>query len=66
MKKLRMGDEIYRSENEIREEVDQYSDFEHFRDMSRFWTHVDSNLPTRGIIKDSAKASAGYVRMGGM
>jgi hypothetical protein len=63
---VRDGNEIFRDESEIREEVDQYSDFEHYRDMSRFWTHVDSNLPTRGIIKDSYKASAGYVRMGGL
>jgi len=66
MKKLRMGDEIYRSESEIREEVDQYSDFELYKDVRRFWTHVDSGLPTNGIIKDSAKAAAGYVRMGGV
>jgi hypothetical protein len=65
MKKLRIGDEIFRAESEIKQEIDQYSDFEHFRDVQRFWTNVDSGLPVKGIIKDSAKASAGYVRMGG-
>ena len=63
---VRDGNEIYRSEDEIREEADQYSDFEHYRDVRRFYVHIDSNLPIKGIIKDSAKAVAGYARMGGV
>ena len=70
VKELRMnvrnGNEIFRSEDEIEQEIDQWSDQVHFKSMVRYWTHVTCNLPTNGIIKDSAKAAAGYVRMGGV
>lgn len=64
-KQLRDGQEVFRPETEIQEEVDRYSDDELVRQVARYYTNLECNFPTVGIIKHKDRAIAMYaIRVG--